>query len=181
MSTLDDIALIKQCLEGDTQAFGVLIDRYQTPLFNTALRMTGDREEAADITQNTFVKAYEKLSEYRAEYKFFSWIYRILVNDAINHLKQRKLTQITEAEVVSRGQMPDEEFEANRQSARIEQALHDLSFEQRVVIVLRYFNDMSYQEMSDILSIPEKTVKSRLYSARQNLAALLTQLGVVSP
>jgi len=181
MSTPDDAVLIRQCLEGDSNAFGVLIDRYQKPLYNTALRMTGDSEDARDITQDTFVKAYERLKEYRPEHKFFSWIYRILINDAINHLKQRKQTQGTEVEIVSHGRAPDEEFDANRQSGRIERALRDLSFDQRVVIVLRYFNDMSYQEMSDVLSLPEKTVKSRLYCARQNLATLLTQLGVVVP
>lgn len=181
MSTLDDISIIKQCLDGETAAFGTLIDRYQGPLFNTALRMTGDKEEAADLTQNAFVKAYERLGEYRTEHKFFSWIYRILVNETINHLKQRKQTQSLEVETSSNEKLPDEEFDSKRQSARIEKALRELNFEQRLVIVLRYFNDMSYQEMSGILSLPEKTVKSRLYSARQNLGALLDKMGVVTP
>jgi RNA polymerase sigma-70 factor (ECF subfamily) len=179
MSTPDDAAVIRRCLEGDSNAFGILIDRYQKALFNTALRMTGDTEEAADISQETFVKAYQRLSEYRPEYKFFSWIYRILINDTLNRIKQRSKTQLIETEISSDDRLPDEQFDAKRQSIRIESALRELAFDQRIVIVLRYFNDMSYQEMSAILSLPEKTVKSRLYSARQNLASLLTRMGVV--
>lgn len=179
MSTPDDATLIKQCLEGNSGAFDGLVDRYQRPLYNTALRMTGDSEDARDITQEAFVKAYERLCDYRPEHKFFSWIYRILINDTLNFLKQRKQTQGLDAEIASHELLPDEEFDARRQSAQIERALRELSFEQRVVIVMRYFNDMSYMEMSTILSLPEKTVKSRLYSARQNLAALLSQTGAL--
>lgn len=179
MSTPDDAVLIRQCLEGDSGAFGALIDRYQRPLYNTALRMTGDSEEARDITQDAFVKAYEQLRNYRPEHKFFSWIYRILMNDALNHLKQRKQTRALDANMASHERLPDEEFDARRQSKRIEKALRELSFDQRVVIVMRYFNDMSYLEMSTILSLPEKTVKSRLYSARQNLSVVLSQMGAM--
>lgn len=157
-----------------------MIDRYQGPLFNTALRMTGDKEEAADLTQNAFLKAYERLGEYRTDHKFFSWIYRILVNETINALKQRRQTQTIEVEITSPNKLPDEEFDARRLSTRIERALRELSFEHRLVIVLRYFNDMSYHEMSEILTLPEKTVKSRLYSARQNLGALLDRMGVAT-
>jgi RNA polymerase sigma-70 factor (ECF subfamily) len=179
MSTLDDAALIKQCLEGDSRAFDELVDRYQKPLYNTALRMTGDSEEARDITQDAFIKAFERMREYRPEHKFFSWIYRILINDTLNHLKQRKHTLGLDTDTESHERLPDEEFDANRQSERIERALRILSFDQRIVIVMRYFNDMSYMEMSTILGLPEKTVKSRLYSARQNLAGLLTQTGAM--
>ena len=179
MSTPDDAALIRQCLAGDSSAFEGLVERYQKPLYNTALRMTGDSEEARDITQEAFVKAYERLSDYRPEHKFFSWIYRILINGTLNHLKHRKHTQELDAEIASHERPPDEEFDARRQSLRIEKALGDLSFDQRLVVVMRYFNDMSYVEMSAILSLPEKTVKSRLYSARQNLAVLLSQRGAI--
>ncbi len=178
MSTHDDADVIARCLQGDSEAYGELVDRYQKALYNTAFRMTGDTELARDITQETFVKAFERLREYRPEHKFFSWIYRIMLNDALNQLKQRRLTQVIETEIISERAAPDEEFDNKRQSERIERALRELAFDQRLVIVLRYFNDMSYQEMSVILSLPEKTVKSRLYSARQNLAVLLTQMGV---
>lgn len=166
-------------MDGHSEAFDGLVDRYQRPLYNTALRMTGDSEEARDITQEAFVKAYERLSEYKPEHKFFSWVYRILINDTLNHLKQRKLTQGLDADYISQERLPDEEFDARRRSELIEHALRALSFEQRIVIVMRHFNDMSYLEMSTILSLPEKTVKSRLYSARQNLAALLSQMGAM--
>lgn len=180
MSTFDDQALVRKCLAGETEAFGELIDRHQRALFNTALRMTGDSEEAADLTQGAFVKAYEKLDSYRPEHKFFSWIYRILVNETINALKQRRQQQGLDMEPESSDPTPDELHETNVRNLRIETALRELSFDYRLVIVLRYFNDMSYQEMSEILAVPEKTVKSRLYSARQNLASILGRMGVVT-
>ena len=90
MSDSEDRSLIRRCLRGDTEAFGRLIDRYQGPLFNTALRITGDCEEAKDITQTIFIKAYEKLSSYKPEHKFFSWIYRMLINESINSVNRIK-------------------------------------------------------------------------------------------
>ena len=176
----DDAQLVRLCREGDAAAFGELIDRYQKTLFNTALRMTGDYEEARDITQSAFVKAYERLESFNPEFKFFSWIYRILLNEALNALKQRRQNADVDPEQLAHDHTPEREFEAQKLSAKIDTALRALSLEYRVVIVLRHFNEMSYDEMSEILSIPAKTVKSRLYTARQNLAAILAEMGVVS-
>jgi RNA polymerase sigma-70 factor (ECF subfamily) len=180
MSEMDDAAVVRQCLEGNTALFGTLIDRYQKPLFNTALRMTGDYEEARDIAQTVFVKAYMKLDTYRAEHKFFSWIYRMLVNESIGYLKQRKNYQALSPDILSDGKTPEEEHQSHEVSNTIQEALIELQFDYRLVIVLRYFNDMTYSEMSQVLEIPEKTVKSRLYSARQLLAKSLQQKGIES-
>lgn len=176
----DDAQLVRLCRDGDAAAFGELIDRYQKTLFNTALRITSDYEEARDITQSTFVKAYERLDSFNPEFKFFSWIYRILLNEALNALKQRRQNADVDPEQLAHDRTPERDFEAHKLSAKIDTALRALSLEYRVVIVLRHFNEMSYDEMSEILSIPAKTVKSRLYTARQNLAAILAEMGVVS-
>lgn len=174
----DDNSLVLECLKGDIGAFAELVDRYQKPLFNTALRMVGDYEEARDITQDVFLKTYNNLAKYQPKYKFFSWVYRILVNESINCLKKRKNHQELNEDMMATGRTPDQEYEANVLSAKMEEALRELTFDARVVIVLRHFNDMGYQEMSDVLSIPAKTVKSRLYSARKNLAGILERRGV---
>lgn len=177
-SNREDCDLISQCLKGDTEAYGILVDRYQTPLFNTALRMTSDHELARDITQNAFVKAYEKLASYRPEHKFFSWLYRILVNDALNVLRQNRFeTEIPESVEDGRNS-PEDEYWEREQNRVIDSAIRELSHDHRLVIVMRHFNDMSYEQMAEILNIPAKTVKSRLYSARQNLAAILEQKGL---
>jgi RNA polymerase sigma-70 factor (ECF subfamily) len=177
-STCEDNDLVVRCLQGDNNAFALLVDRYQTPLFNTALRMTGDYEVARDVTQDALVKAYEKLATFRPEYKFFSWLYRILVNNALNVLRQRKLEQGVPVEPRVREKTPEDDYWGSRRNDAIDSAIRRLSFDQRLVIVLRHFNDMSYEQMAAILAIPEKTVKSRLYAARQNLAVILERKGL---
>jgi RNA polymerase sigma-70 factor (ECF subfamily) len=82
----EDAALVNRCLEGDTKAFGKLVEKYQKPIFNAALRMCGNYDDAKDIAQVTFVKAYEKLSGFDRNGKFFSWIYRIMMNETIDFL-----------------------------------------------------------------------------------------------
>jgi RNA polymerase sigma-70 factor (ECF subfamily) len=165
-------------LKGDTNAYEVLVERYQTPLFNTALRMTGDYEVARDVTQGALIKAYEKLATYRPEHKFFSWLYRILVNDALNVIRQSQFEQEMPLDLADPGRSPEAEYWTQEQHRVLDEAIRELAFDQRMVIVLRHFNDMSYEQMADILNIPAKTVKSRLYSARQTLAQILVRKGI---
>ena len=160
-------------MKGDNMAFAALVDRYQNPLFNTALRMTGDWEDARDLTQSALVKAYDKLSSFSFRYKFFSWLYRILVNETINWMSSRKRLARAEVDCFESEDNPELAFERDRQSKVIEQALTKLHFDQRLVVVLFYFNDMAYREISEIVGIAEGKVKSRLHSARQRLAELL--------
>jgi RNA polymerase sigma-70 factor (ECF subfamily) len=82
--------LVRQCLEGDREVFGTLMGRYQKAVFNVALRMTRSYQEAQDITQAIFIQAYEKLGEYDARHKFFSWIYRMAVNESLNFIKRSR-------------------------------------------------------------------------------------------
>lgn len=180
MSDVTDRDLIARCLAGESAAFGDLIERYQTPLYNTALRLTGDVDEAKDITQSVFVKAYEKLGEYKAEYKFFSWVYRMLVNESINHLKHRSFQQPLDQNLTARDKNPAELHEAKELREGVEGALLDLQLEYRLVIMFRYFYDLSYREMSYVLDLPVKTVRSRLYTARRMMATLLNQRGITT-
>lgn len=180
MSDHDDRNLVRRCQGGDVEAFGRLIDRYQEPLYNTAFRMTGDEEEAKDITQTVFIKAYEKLNTYKPEHKFFSWIYRMLVNESINSLNRRKHLQGLDLNLAGSSSTPEGHFRDAELSGKIQQALIKLPFDYRMVIVLHYFNDITYKEMGDLLDLAEKTVKSRLYTARQQLAAILRKDGIFS-
>ncbi len=170
----NDSDLVRRCLGGDPEAFRPLVEKYQRVLYNVAYRMVHDREDARDLAQGAFVKAYEKLGSYDPAYQFFSWIYRILVNDTLNFLKRNRPYQSLEPawDAAAPGG-PREELETRELSRTVRAALMSLSVDYREVVVLRHFAELSYGEMSVALAIPEKTVKSRLYTARQRLAEIL--------
>jgi len=173
MTGREDSSLVKDCTQGRPEAFDVLVDRYYKVLFNVALRIVGDSEEARDITQTTFMKAYEKLHTYDPKYKFFSWIYRIAVNESLNTTGRRRPSEPLDVQLVARGDTPEQIFEKNRLHETIQAALMKLSIEQRQVVVLRHFGDLSYRDIASALAIPEKTVKSRLFTARRQLCTIL--------
>lgn len=154
-------------------AFSLLVARHQRVLFNTALRMVGNYEDARDITQTAFLRAYQKLDQYDARYKFFSWIYRIMLNESLNLLGRRRRLEPLDPGLCAHTGDPGRAIEAREEGLRVQAALMQLPHEQREAVVLRHFAELSYAEISEALGIPEKTVKSRLYSARQRLCDLL--------
>jgi RNA polymerase sigma-70 factor (ECF subfamily) len=170
----DDILCVARCLRGDASAFEPIVRRYQRVLFSVARRMLGNYEDALDATQNAFIRAYEGLDSYDPNRRFFSWIYRIVVNECLNARRGRKPDEPLHEEFEAdpaRG--PLEGIEALERSASIDAALVRLSEDHRLVVVLRHFAELSYAEMSDALGVPEKTVKSRLFEARHRLGELL--------
>jgi len=173
-----EATLLDRCLGGDGGAFGQLIDRYQRVLYNVSLRMVGNREDAKDITQTVFLKAYQAMGTFDRRHKFFSWIYRIMINETLNHLSKRKRTEPLDETLRSDEAGPDEDCSRNRLRDSIQTALLDLSTDYRQVIVLRHYAELSYEEMSEVLHVPEKTVKSRLHTARQLLGEILPKHGI---
>src|SRR5258706_3187622 len=173
-----EATLLDRCLGGDGGAFGQLIDRYQRVLYNVSLRMVGNREDALDITQTVFLKAYENMGTFDRRHKFFSWIYRIMINETLNHLHKRKRTEPLEESLESGATGPEEECFRIQLSESIQVALLELSPDYRQGIVLRHFAELSYQEMSGVLEVPETTVKSRLHTARQLLGGIFSKHGV---
>lgn len=135
--------------------------------------MTGNREDAKDITQAAFVKAFENLASFDTGQRFFSWLYRIAINESLNRVRVSGRQEGLSAELPSNEDDPETAFRRNRTREAVQRAVLKLSPDQRAVILLRHFNDMSYEEIGVVLGIPVKTVKSRLYSARQILAGLL--------
>jgi RNA polymerase sigma-70 factor (ECF subfamily) len=168
----EDAALVRQTLAGESDAFGLLVTRYQKVLYTVAFRMLGNAEDARDVTQDAFVKAYQRLSTFDPTYRFFSWMYRILVNECLNTVRSRRQQEPLSPDLPS-GETPFDVAEAGERSRQVEGALLRLSPEYRAVIVLRHFVGSSYEEIADLLAIPEKTVKSRLYTARQRLGVEL--------
>lgn len=168
----DDHALVARCLDGDQTAFEAIVGRYQRVLFTVAFRTLGDYDEAADATQNAFVKAYFKLDTFDSTRRFFSWIYRILVNECLNMRRDRRPhEQVTPAHA-SVGSVA-EVFEARERKQRVQAAIRSLPPAYREVIVLRHFGGLSYEDIADVLGVETKTVKSRLYTARERLAEML--------
>lgn len=168
---IDDGVWVAKCLQGDTAAFETLVLRYQRILINVAFRLTGNREDAQDIAQNTLVRAFERLDTYDPSRRFFSWIYRIAVNESLNYRRSRHDHAAIDAGVEA-GAAADP-VEQREVGERVQSALMQLTPEYREVVVMRYFIDLSYEEIGEALGIPEKTVKSRLFSARQRLERLL--------
>jgi RNA polymerase sigma-70 factor (ECF subfamily) len=168
----DEDGLIGRCLAGDSAAFEPLVERYHRPLFRVAARLLGDREAARDITQTAFLKAYQALATCDRQRRFFSWIYRIVVNECLNTLRARRPTQTLDESVPAPANTRDP-IETGETRQRVRRAILQLSEEQRDVIVLRFFSELRYEQIAAALGIPEKTVKSRLFSARQRLCELL--------
>ena len=174
----DDLVLVRQCLDGDRKGFETLVDKYQRTIFNLALRVTNDCATAEDVAQSAFLKAFEGLKSFNPRYKFFSWLYRITVNEALNAVSQRKQTERLNEEQLLEERGPEETLARNETSDRVQDALMKLKVDHRVVVVLKHFQELSYVEIGQILDIPEKTVKSRLFSARTVLKDILVKKGL---
>ena len=178
-SEQDDNQLVSGCLGGDERAFELLLLRYQGPVFNAVLRMVRDRNDAGDLTQTTFVKAYQQLDSFDPRHKFFSWIYRIAINEALNHLRRLPRFEPLEDNRPSPARNPEDALVDSDLTVCVQDALMSISSDYRAVLVLRHFEDCSYGEIASIVGVPEKTVKSRLFSARRALKETLEARGIL--
>lgn len=165
--------LVGACLEGDRSAFPELVDRYQKQVFNAAYRIAGNRADAEDVAQSVFLRVYERLDQFDPAYRLFSWIYKICVNESLNLVAKRRPTGPVDLELTDSKADPERQARGREIGRAIERALAELSADQRVVIVLRHFRGLTYDEMSDVVEVPVKTIKSRLFSARRELRRIL--------
>ena len=181
MESDDDGQLLERFRKGDREAFAALVVRYQKPIYNAAFWVLRKAEDASDVTQTVFLKVVERLDDYDPQYKFFSWIYRIAVNESLNLLRRNghddELDDDADFEGPASGS-PEWQLDERERARRLQDALMSLATNDRVVLTLRHFSECSYQEIAQVLEIDEKTVKSRLFDARQRLRALLDDLRV---
>ncbi len=175
---MTDAELVTRCLKGDETGFVEIIDRYLKVILNIAYRMGHRIEDAEDIAQGVFIKVYENLDRYNPRYKFFSWLYRIAVNESINALKKQQGTITLDPQQENNARTPDEQYDFEAKNNAIHLAIAKLKNEYRIIIILKHLQELSYAEIAEILEIPEKTVKSRLYTARQLLRDILIKNGV---
>ena len=166
-------------LQADHQAFGELVRRYQTSVFNVCYRIMGERLEAEDMTQETFLRAHDRLGTYDADRPFGPWIRRVGANLCLNTIKRRQLTMLPlDEELEGSTTRVEERPEVARvyaeRSEAIRDAILELPVEYRVVIELRHFFDMSYREIAEAVGLPLSDVKSHLFRARKLLAERLS-------
>ena len=174
-----DQILLERYRNGDRAAFTELVIRYQRPIYNAAFWVLRTAEDANDITQIVFLRVAERLDEYDPKYKFFSWIYRIAVNESLNLLRRNGREDALDDEMDIPGAdtaNPEWQVGNAEVSRRIQVALLGMATNDRMVLTLRHFSECSYQEIGQILDLDEKTVKSRLFEARHRLAELLKDL-----
>ena len=186
---LSDWELVQRARKGDRDAFRELVERYQRKIAALALGMLRNREDALDIVQETFTKAYESLDRFKGDAAFYTWVYRIAYNLCIDQqrriAKQPHLSidadepgQATAA-LPPDGPAPDQPFEGARNAEiarRVREAIGDLTPDHRAVILLRELEGLSYAEISEVLECPKGTVMSRLHYARRQLQARLRGL-----
>ena len=174
----EELELIDRVRAGDGGAFGALLDRYESVVYNLALRMVGSREDAQDITQGVFAKAFQKLDTFDRRNRFFSWLYRIAIHECLNHRRSRRTEEALSEQVPDPADPPDRAAERAELVEQVRQAVLRIPETYRQVIVLRHFLNLSHEEMGEVLEIPPKTVKSRLHTARSLLGEILAKQGL---
>lgn len=187
---MDDVELVERAKAGQPAAFARLVQKYQDRVFNTCWRICGHHEDARDVTQEAFIKAYQNLHAFRQQSAFYTWLFRVAVNLALSHRRssaRRRTVSLdavahasgTQAEPLvrrARAALVDDQDGATRQAeahALVAQALHALDDDHRVVVVLRDMEGFDYRQISEMLDIPTGTVKSRLHRARMTIRAAI--------
>ncbi len=176
MLAKDDNELVYEVIRGNVSAFEILIDRYQKIIFKMVLRMVGDFETAKDITQDIFVKAFEKMGSFNFNFRFFSWIYRIAINETISWIKRNpRLDKLQDKDYLAA-----EDDYAGRRELKIQMldnGLQQLPPDYRILIQLKYYDGLSYEEVAEANGISVVKVRSRLFIAREQLRKMLVQKG----
>ena len=169
--------LIRRVQAGDPEAFSPLVERYAGPLYASVPPMLGDADAAADVIQDAFITTFENIHHYNPDHRFFSWIYRIAQNGALNRINRRRFRRpLPEQEVPSPVPGPDAWVEAREQADHVTRAMALLADKYRVQLVLRHYLDLSYEEIASVTQLPVSTVRSRLHTARMLLKQELIPL-----
>jgi len=178
---IPDIELIERALAGDQQAYREILKRYRAPLYNLLFRMVRNKMETEDLVQEAFIKAFASLSTFNDEYAFSTWLYKIAINNCIDHFRKKRLKTYSLDKPIDskdgeiRREFPDPTYQPDKtllskeKDKLIEEAIQNLPEKYRISIVLRHNEDKSYEEISQILNIPLGTVKARIFRAREML------------
>ncbi|NLH01420.1 MAG: sigma-70 family RNA polymerase sigma factor [Clostridiales bacterium] len=192
MTREEESLLVSKAQRGDTVSFEKLVLENQTKVYNLALRMVGNEEDAFDMSQEAFIKAYNSLGSFRGDSRFSVWLYRLTTNVCLDFLRAESrrnhtsLTFLSDEDEEKELEIPDDRFSpetaAEKKELREElgRGLMSLPEEYRLILLLREINGLSYEEISKALSLEEGTVKSRIFRARKRLCAILSAQGNIS-
>jgi RNA polymerase sigma factor (sigma-70 family) len=182
MEYTGDIAYIEQVLAGKTNAFTYIVDRHKDKAFNLAFRICGSHEEAEEITQDSFLKAYRSLNGFKMKSSFATWLYRIVYNTSISYLRVKKRGVLSledfpvDATDFIGDNSSDAEAEREYKSALIGFALQKINDEERGLITLFYYEELSTDEISDVTGISKSNIKVRLFRARQKMLQIIEKV-----
>jgi len=173
----DDMQLVKASQQGDQDAFALLVQKHQRRVFNMSLRMLQDYEEASEITQDTFLAAWQGLPSFRGDACFATWLYRIAYNCSLRQLEQHKRERALQAaiqaeqilEEVNKEKETEDILELRGQQAMVREQIEKLPAKYRNVLILRHLKEMTYEEMARVLTMPTGTIKTHLFRARHLL------------
>lgn len=185
----DDSHLVAQVQQGDSKAFNTLVRRYRERLYSVVYNLTGNSEDAADLTQDAFIKAFQSIGNFRGKSAFFTWLYRIAINGAITHMKKHRKGRfyslenlheehLVSTEIVERltaKARTDKPTLLRELQEKLNDALQTLSLKHRTVIILFEIEGLSHAEIANITGTTEGTVRSRLHYAKQQLQGLLKE------
>lgn len=190
MTREEERRIIDSVISGNSEDFEVLVIQNQTQIYNLAFRMVGNEEDAYDLSQDAFIRAYNSLDKFRGDSKFSVWLYRLTSNICLDFLRAKRRKRTISLSQLSPGdddnidlEVPDERFSPEREFDKkelqksLQSGLEELPEEQREILLLREVNGMSYQEIADELDIEAGTVKSRIFRARRKLCNILLSSG----
>ncbi len=188
----EEVRLVEACQEGDSAAFNLLVWRWEKPLYNFIYKYVGDATLAEDLVQDTFVRMLKSIRRYSHQGSFSTWLYRIAVNLCKDHLKRKRVPMVslhdyyttgTGERVYVQDRVADERtrtdagLNADEREELVRRLLTSLPEEQRIVILLKEYQELTFREIADVLDVPEGTIKSRLYHALRSMRESLERLG----
>lgn len=181
MANNDDDYYIKKTLDGDSTSFGFLVNKYQNMVFTLAIKMLKHREESEEVSQDTFIKAYKSLSKFNGESKFSTWLYRVAYNTCLDRIKMNtkynsnvEINDVTSNEIFQAENIFDS-LENKERSEIIQECMNKLPEDERAIIHLFYFKELSLKEIIDVVSISEGNLKVKLYRARKKLFTIFKE------
>lgn len=161
---------IQEVLAGDKQAYAHIINKYKNPLYATILRMTRNPHDAQDLVQEAFIKVYQQLEKYNRTGSFSSWLYRVAVNHCMDEFRKKRFQQSEiEEEMVVNTNHPEVIFLKKEKNRQLERLIATLPEDERMMILLRYGNEQSYDEISEIMNTPLSTVRNKLHRAKKKM------------
>lgn len=183
----NDFNLVAKAKEGDQKAYAEIMQRYKDSIYFMALKMVNNKDDAMDLTVETFAKAFENLDKYKSEFAFSTWLFRIATNNSIDFIRKKRLNVISldtlfeeEGEdkylqVRAEGLNPEEISIRKQESEKLKNMVEQLPLRYRTLIILRYYDELSYEEIAQQMDIPLGTVKAQLFRARDLMANILNR------